>query len=152
MRLAAVQPAPTLFQRFDAEAGQSRDLLGELLWLAQARGCMWCPPFSGQDTHTLLVLRQAATRSPPSLDQPQASGLYHPRRRSSDGRRNHRGSGRTESGNPLRLFDSNLVRHKKEPVLASFSASSKLSWHREFESAPLRRAVHLFQCSLPYLS
>jgi hypothetical protein len=60
---------------------------------------MWCPPFSGQDTH--IARSAAGSHSFSALPGPaQASGLYHPRRRTSDGRRNHRGSGRTESGNP----------------------------------------------------
>ena len=39
-------------------------------------------------------------------------------------------------------FDSNLARHKQSHFFGQLSASSKLLWHREFESAPLRRAVY----------
>ena len=91
-----------------------------------------------------------AERAPDDLDSRSAGHLYRlrlaPRRQAiPHGRRNHQGSGRTASDNSLRLFDSNLVRHKQSQFWAAFGKLETLSWHREFESTPLQQTVHLLK-------
>ena len=73
------------------------------------------PPRSGPAPSIATVWVLFLSLATPSLPHERSKGT-------SDGRRNHQGSGRTESGNPLRVFESNLVRHEQSQFWRAIAA------------------------------